>query len=182
MACQGGHLATVEHLLTEAGDHKQAMLEADNYMAFRLACRGGHLATAKHLLTEAGDHKQAMLEAGNYAAFWLACRNGHLATAKHLLTEAGDHKQAMLEADRYMAFRLACRGGHLATVEHLLTEATIIKFFADELLATQENNKQLFINKLSEKCQEEQFSLNEFALWQKLKNSPALLTKENITS
>ncbi|XP_059151255.1 alpha-latrotoxin-Lt1a-like isoform X2 [Physella acuta] len=114
LACEAGHLSTVELLL----QHKASMTEVDNeeYNALLIAACGGHTEIVTFLIEKGADinwvnkfQRNALME----ASF-----KGHTQTVKFLLTLDFNIEQKAVYGDT--ALLLACEAGHLSTVELLL--------------------------------------------------------------
>lgn len=66
-------------------DHKDEMLKARDYAAFRAACGHGHLKVVEFLWGQASAiQKQEMLTANDYGALRKAYGNNHLAVVEFL--------------------------------------------------------------------------------------------------
>ncbi|MBA2650774.1 MAG: hypothetical protein H0U73_00685, partial [Tatlockia sp.] len=81
-----------------------AMIQADNYSAFRRASRNGHLDIIKWHKEQMPYELRAMIEAKSYSAFSYAASNGHLHILKWIKEEAPNEWLAMIQAGCYYRY------------------------------------------------------------------------------
>lgn len=100
-------------------DTFQLMIEANQFMAFRLAVQNGHLEVLHFLEQVAPLKLQQMIDVDNFIAFKWAAAYGHQAILAYLCQKSPDKIQAMLEASKHEAFQLAAQNGHIHILKYL---------------------------------------------------------------
>jgi hypothetical protein len=115
-----GYLATLCYLGELDPKQIQAMIEENNYEAFRWAAQNGHLHVLEFLAEKIQPEKaQEMFSANHCEAYSLAVANGHLAILYFL--EQHSPKDKIFSTQSSQLMELAVKGHHDSIVEHLLT-------------------------------------------------------------
>ena len=119
-----GRLSLFNRLIEQESDKVDAMIEADDFHAFRSAAQKGCLSVLNRLveLTKNPDKLEEMIKADKFYAFLSAAENGHLLVLNRLveLTNDLDKVDAMIGADSFYAFRYAAQNGHLLVLDRLV--------------------------------------------------------------
>ena len=89
LACTGGHLECVLHLVELGGAAVSAASPLDGTTALMLACQNGHAETVRDLVEHGGAAVNAAQTDDGMTALMLASLNRHLETSRFLVERGG---------------------------------------------------------------------------------------------
>ncbi|XP_071102746.1 ankyrin repeat domain-containing protein 17-like [Haliotis cracherodii] len=150
LACQGGDIAFVQHVLSPSNINSTdrhgwtaameaavnghqivfdllvsnqadlTLVDTDGDSLLHLACRGGNTAIVQHVLSPSNINSRG--EYG-WTAAMTAAVNGHQSVFELLVSNQADLK--LMDTDGDSLLHLACQGGNTAIVQHVLTPSNI---------------------------------------------------------
>ncbi|XP_046564852.1 serine/threonine-protein phosphatase 6 regulatory ankyrin repeat subunit B-like [Haliotis rubra] len=118
LACQGGKVALVEHLVSDSNINLRG---SNGWTPIMAAALYGHKNVFDFLDSKGAD--STLLDTFGDSLLHLACQGGNMSLVEHLVSDS--NISTLLDTFGDSLLYLACQGGNMSLVEHLVSDSNI---------------------------------------------------------